>query len=142
MYNRLYKYYLIENNVLHSKQFGFQNGYSTDHAVVHLVDQITESFENNKYTRGVFIDLSNAFDTVDHSTLLKKMELYGIADRSYGWVEYYLSNRRQFIQINEKEKTSLQTVSCSVPQGSILGPLLFLLYVNDLKNASDILDPI
>ena len=70
------------------------------------------------------------------------MELYGIKDRNYGWLKSYLSNRRQFFQINEKEKTSLETISCSVPQGSILGPLLFLLYVNDLKNASNILDPI
>ena len=103
MYNRLYKY-LIENNILYSKQFGFQNGHSTDHAVVQLVDQIIESFENNKYTLGVFIDLSKAFDTVDHSILLKKLELYGITDRNHGWLKSYLSNRRQFVQINEKEK--------------------------------------
>ena len=141
MYNCLYKY-LIENNNLYSKQFGFQNDHSTDHDVVQLVDQITESFENNKYTLGVFIDLSKAFDTVDHSILLKKLELYGITDRNHGWLKSYLSNRRQFVQINEKEKTSLETISCGVPQGSILGPLLFLLYVNDLKNASNILDPI
>ena len=97
MYNRLYKY-LIENNILYSKQFGFQNGHSTDHAVVQLVDQIIESFENNKYTLGVFIDLSKAFDTVDHSILLKKLELYGITDRNHGWLKSYLSNRRQFFQ--------------------------------------------
>ena len=95
-----------------------------------------------KYTLGLFIDLSKAFDTVDHSILLKKLELYGITDRNHGWLKSYLSNRRQFVQINEKEKTSLETISCGVPQGSILGPLLFLLYVNDLKNASNILDPI
>ena len=70
MHNRLYKY-LIENNILYSKQFDFQNGHSTDHAVLQLVDQITESFENTKYTLGVFIDLSKAFDTVDRSVLLK-----------------------------------------------------------------------
>ena len=140
MYNRLYKY-LIENNILYSKQFGFQNGHSTDHTVVQLVDQITESFENSKYTLGVFIDLSKAYDTVDHS-ILKKLELYGITDRNRGWLKSYLSYRRQFFQINEKEKTGLETISCGVPEGSILGPFLFLLYVNNLKNASNILDPI
>ena len=103
MYNRLY-IYLIENNILYSKQFGFQNGHSTDHAVVQLVDQIIESFENNQYTLGVFIDLSKAFDTVDHSILLKKLELYGITDRNHGWLKSYLSNRRKFVQINEKKQ--------------------------------------
>ena len=140
IYNRLYKY-LIKNNILYF-QFGFQNGHSTDHAVVQLVDQKIESFENDKYTLAVFIDLSKVFDTVGHSILLKKLELYGITDRNHGWVKSYLSNRRQFVQINEKEKTSLETISCGVPQGSILGPLLFLLYVNNFKNASNILDPI
>ena len=137
----MYKY-LIENNILYSKHFGFQNGHSTDHAVGQLVDQTIESFENNKYTLGVFIDLSKAFDTVDHSILLKKLELYGITDRNDGWVKSYLSSRKQLIQISEKEKTSLETISCGVPQGSILGPLLFLLYVDDLKSASNKLDPV
>ena len=141
MYNRLYKY-LIENNILYSKQLCFQNGHLIDYAVVKLVDQIIKSFENNKYTLGAFIDLSKAFGTVDHSILLKKLELFGITDRNYGWIKSYLSNRRQFIQINGNEKTSLKTISCGVSHGSVLGPLLFLFYVNDLKNAPDILDPI
>ena len=115
MYYRLYKY-LIEKNILYSTQFGFQNGHSTDHAVVKLVDQITESFENNIYTLGVFIDLSKAFDTVDHSILLKNLELYGITDRNHGWFKSCLSNRRQFVQINEKEKNKLRDdqLSCSI----------------------------
>ena len=141
MYNRLYKY-LIENNILYSKQFGFQNGHSTHHDVVQLVDQIINSLEKNKYTLGVFIDLSKAFDTVEHFILLKKLELYGIIDRNHGWIKSYLPNRRQLLQINEKEETSLEMISCGVPQCSILGPLLFLLYVNNLKSASNILDPI
>ena len=107
-----------------------------------LVDQILESFEHNKYTLGVFIDLSKAFDTVDHSILLKKLELYGVTDRNHSWFKNYLLNRKQFIQINEEENTELETITCGVPQGSILGPLLFLLYVNDLKNATNLLDPI
>ena len=141
MYNRLYQY-LTENKILYPKQFGFQTGHSTEHAIVQLVDQILESFEYNKYTLGVFIDLSKAFDTVDHSILLKKLELYGVTDRNHLWFKNYLSNRKQFIQINNEETTELETITCGVPQGSILGPLLFLLYVNDLKKASNLLDPI
>ena len=141
MHNRLYQY-LIENKILYPKQFGFQTGHSTEHAIVQLVDQILGSFEYNKYTLGVFIDLSKASDTVDHSILLKKLELYGVTDRNHSWFKNYLSNKKQFIQINNEENTELETITCGVPQGSILGPLLFLLYVNDLKNASNLLDPI
>ena len=88
------------------------------------------------------IDLPKAFDTVDHSILLKKLELYGITDRNHSWFKNYLSNRKQFIQINYEENTELETITCSVPQGSVLGPILSLLYVNDLKYASNLLDPI
>ena len=116
MNNRLYQY-LTENKILYPKQFGFQTGHSTEHAVVQMVDQILESFEYNKYTLGVFIDLSKAFDTVDHSILLKKLELYGVTDRNHSWFKNYLSNRKQFIQINNEENTELETITCGVPQG-------------------------
>ena len=141
MYNCLQKY-LIDQNILYDKQFGFQTGHSTEHAIAQLVDQIYKAFEKNEYTLGVFIDLSKAFDTVDHSILLKKLELYGITDRNYAWIKSYLSNRWQYIQIDENSRTKFCVVKSGVPQGSILGPLLFLLYVIDLKNASSILDPI
>ena len=141
MYNRLYQY-LTANKILYSKQLGFQKRYSSDHTTVHLVDQTRESFEYNKYTLGVFIDFSKAFDTVDHWILLKKLKLYDVTDRNHSWFKSFLSNRKQFIQINNEENTELEAITCGVPQGSIPGPLLFLLYVNDLKNASDLLDPI
>ena len=112
------------------------------HAIAPLVDQIYEAFEKNEYALGLFIDLSKAFNTADHSILLKKLELYGITDRNYAWIKSYLSNRLQYIQIDENSRTEFCVVKCGVPQGSILGPLLFLLYVNDLKNASSVLDPI
>ena len=86
--------------------------------------------------------MSRVFDTVDHSILLKKLKLYGITDKNLAWFESYLSNRNQYIQIGENSKTDLKYVTCGVPQRSILGPLLFLVYVNDLPNASRLLDPI
>ena len=114
-YNGLYKN-LKENNILYEKQFSFQRGYSTNDAIVQLVDKYFDSFEKVKFTLGVFIDLLKAFDTVDHSILLKKLKLYGVTDKNLAWFESYLSNRKQYIQISENSKTDLKYVTCGVLQ--------------------------
>ena len=80
-----------------------------------MVDQIYEAFEKNEYALGVLIDLSKAFDTADHSILLRKLELYGITDRNYAWIKSYLSNRFQDIQIDENSRTEYCVVKCGVP---------------------------
>ena len=140
MYNRLYNF-LRENNILYEKQFGFQNSHSTDHAIIQLIDEISKSFEKNEYSLGVFIDLSKAFDTVDHQILLGKLSNYGIRNINYEWFKSYLTNRNQFVPYDQK-KTKMAIVKCGVPQGSILGPLLFLIYINDMNKASKLLNPI
>ena len=139
MYNRLYSF-IVENNVLYNKQFGFQKEHSTEHAILQLTTQILQSFDEDKFTIGVFIDLSKAFDTVDHSILLKKLSYYGVRNNNLKWFTSYLSNRKQYISTDEYN-TEMETISCGVPQGSILGPLLFLIFVNDFPQ-STLLDPI
>ena len=90
---------------------------------------------------GIFIDLIKAFDTVDHKILTKKLELYGIKGCNLRWFESYLSNRRQFITYGDKQ-TNIEIITCRVPQGLILGPSLFLIFVNDLHKVIKYLDPI
>ena len=138
MYNRLYDH-LIQNNLLYHKQFGFQRGHSTEHAVVDLVDKILKGFDQNNFTLGVFIDLSKAFDTVDHNILLQKLEYYGVKKSYLKWFKSYLSERKQGVSY-PNGISKLKNIICGVPQGSILGPLLFLIYVNDLYLSSKLLN--
>ena len=126
MYNRLYKY-LTTEKLLYSKQFGFQTRLSIEPVIFRLVDQIYKPFEKEHYTLDAFIDLSKAFDTVDHTILIRKLEMYGIKGTNLAWFRSYLTNRIQYISIAHDLETDIKNICCGVPQGSVLWPLLFLL---------------
>ena len=128
--------YLTDNKILYRYQSGFRKNHSTDTCLSYLTDKILTGFDSGLLTGMILIDLQKAFDTINHDILLKKMSLAGFSCQSITWFESYLSNRRFQVSIKNKY-SNVANINCGVPQGSILGPLLFLLYVNDMPQAVD-----
>ena len=125
-------------DILNPCQYGFRGEMSTTRALVKVVSEITNSLNKRKHSIGVFIELQKAFDTVDHQLLCTKLELYGIRGVTYQWIRSYLSNRKQYVSY-EGHKSEFLPIQCGVPQGSILGPLLFTIYDNDMCKVSKLL---
>ena len=137
MYKRLLTF-LDLNDTLFKYQFGFRKKHSTSLALIEIIDHMLNALDKGLYVCGVFVDLSKAFDTVDHSILLSKLSTYGVRGVAWSWFKSYLISRPQYVDL--KGVTSSVTHSkCGVPQGSILGPLLFLIYMNDIANCSEVL---
>ena len=130
MHKRLYGF-LETQNCFNPAQFGFRVNVSTNNALVSITKNIQTQLDEGKYCAGVFVDLKKAFDTVSHNILLRKLEYYGIRGIANEWFCSYLKKREQFVSI-ESNMSSAKEILTGVPQGSVLGPLLFHIYVNDL----------
>ena len=130
--------FLDANDLLYNSQFGFRNNHCTSHVIITLIERISRALDTGEIVCGIFIDFSKAFDVIPHKTLLKKLYAYGIRGEIYNWFKSYLSDRSQFVQY-QNSKSGTKPITHGVLQSSILGPLLFILYINDFSNASKLL---
>ena len=128
--------YFNKHNLLYINQYAFRKKYSTELAALELTDQVTNYLDSGKLPISIFLDLSKAFDTLDHSILLHKLNYYGVDTVPLNWFKSYHEDRFQFVDY-DGAKSNISSITTGVPQGSILGPLLFIVYINDIHEETD-----
>ena len=135
VFNQLYDYF-SSNGILYERQYGYRELHSTELAALEFTGRISQEMDAEKIPFSIFLDLFKAFDTLDHNVLLLKLDYYGIKDTALNWFKSYLTNRTQYVDCNGISFSEKSKRVC-VPQGSILGPLLFIIYRNDIHTVSD-----
>ena len=126
--------FITNNSILNEYQFGFQKNKSTDwqYQQLSIININIDSFKNKEYAHCIFLDFAKAFDTINHEIILQKLEYYGIRGKSLKWFDSYLTDRQQYTEVN-KVLSDVDYIKYGVPQGSVLGPFIFLLYINDIS---------
>ena len=140
IFNQLYSF-LQKQNIIYKSQYCFRTEHSTEFAPLELIDRVNTEMDNNEIPFNIYLDLSKAFDTLDHNILLDKLHYYGVRNTSLDLFKNYLTNRKQYVEI-DSVKSKMDEIQTGVPQGSILGPLLFIVYINDIKTSTELFNVI